>query len=335
MTWDPNAYGTEGPLKIGFQGKVVASNPSFMKALEAINVTVVKDQNSGSPVGIKQGTMTLDENWHRSSSYDSYYMAARNRTNIVVLPRAIVARIIFDTKGEMTYSTTNTSSEVHAVGVTFIDNESGVFHNVSCTKEVILAAGAFHSPFILKQSGIGPVEELERYGINVVVPNENVGEHMQDHTAFSVIHAVKPEFASIASTTDMVNDFTILNQEQKAFYAGGESAWNSKWSAPSGCTNGFQEIPNDELESFGAGDIVKHNLTNQAQNEILYESIWYPQAFTKYGQPLPNTSYISVTVSNLAALSRGTVKIGSNSELSDPVIDPNVRPIQARGSFIY
>ncbi|KXT18511.1 hypothetical protein AC579_2307 [Pseudocercospora musae] len=70
----------------------------------------------------------------------------------------------------------------------------------------------------------------------------------------TVIHAVNPEFASIASTTDLVNDFIVSNHEQNAFYAGGGSAWNSKWSAPSGCTNGFQEIPNDELKSFGAGE---------------------------------------------------------------------------------
>lgn len=198
MTWDPDNYGTEGPLNIGFQGKVVASNPSFMKALEAIDVHVVKDQNGGSPVGIKQGTMNLDANFFRSSSYDSYYMAAKNRTNLTVLNRAIVARINFD---EATYG----SEEIRATGVTFIDDYSGVFHNISCTKEVILSAGAFHSPHLLKISGIGPKDELDKFEIVPLVINENVGHGMKDHTAFSVIHEVKAEFADIASTTDMIN----------------------------------------------------------------------------------------------------------------------------------
>lgn len=317
MTHNPDNYGTDGPLKIGFQGKVVASNPSFMRALSALGVYPVKDQNGGSPVGIKQGTMTLDENFMRSSAYDSYYMRSKDRSNLSVLSRAIVARLIFN-------ETTLGTDEVRAIGVTFVDDISGVFHNVSCTKEVVLSAGAFHSPFILKQSGIGPSQELEEFGITPIVVNENVGMHMQDHTSFSVVHAVKPEFADVASTTDMVNDLHVLNSEQKKFYAGGESRWNSKWSAPSGCTNGFQEISNQHLESFGAGDIVKQGLTHQAHNEILYESVYYPQSFTRYGQPETNTSYISVTVSNLAALSKGSVKIGSNFALSDPVIDPNV-----------
>jgi choline dehydrogenase len=110
-----------------------------------------------------------------------------------------VVRIILDP------ATSGPNGTVHARGVTFIDNASGLFHNVSCSKEVILAAGAFHSPFILMQSGIGPEEELRKYNIERMVVNENVGRHMQDHTSFSVVHAVKPEFADIASTSDMVS----------------------------------------------------------------------------------------------------------------------------------
>ncbi|KAF2213023.1 hypothetical protein CERZMDRAFT_67259 [Cercospora zeae-maydis SCOH1-5] len=268
MTWDPNNYGTKGPLKVGFQGYVPASNPSFMNATAAIGLQVVHDQNGGSPIGIKQGT---------------------------------------------------------AIGVNFIDDTSGIFHNVSCSKEVIISAGAFHSPFILKQSGIGPADELNKFGIPVVVANDNVGENMHDHTSFSVVHAVKPEFADVASTTDLVNDIYLLNEEQRKFYSAStlKERAQSKWSAPSGVTNGFQKIPADELRAFGAGAIVDAGWADQAHNEILYESVWYPQSFTKYGQPERNTSYFSVTVSNLAALSKGSVKVGSNFALSDPVIDPN------------
>lgn len=317
MTWDPNNYGTKGPLKIGFQGRVVTSNPSFMKALSAIDVPVVKDQNGGSPVGIKQGTMTLDENFFRSSSFDSYYMAAKNRTNLTVLNRAIVTRINFE---ESTYG----SEEVRAIGVTFIDDYSSVFHNISCKNEVILSAGAFHSPFLLKISGIGPKDELEKFDIEPLVVNENVGMNMKDHTAFSVIHEVKQEFADEASTTDMINNLHILAEEQKNFWKGGRSRWLSKWSAPSGCTNGFQEISDADLQSFGAGDIVTAGLTHQAHNEILYESIAYPAGNNGYYQPTTNKSYISVTVSNLAALSLGSVNIGGNQGSGDPIINPNV-----------
>ncbi|GIZ37153.1 hypothetical protein CKM354_000061100 [Cercospora kikuchii] len=322
MTWDPNNYGTKGPLKIGFQGYVPESNPSFMNATEAIGLQVVEDQNGGNPIGIKQGTIHADEKFERSSSYDSYYQAAKDRPNLDVLERAIVSRIIFAPNDNSSYSD---FSEPEAIGVTFIDGTSGIFHNVSCNNEVIVSAGAFHSPFILKHSGIGPADELTEFGIPVVVGNENVGENMHDHTSFSVIHAVKPEFADVASTTDLVNDIRILNEEQRKFYTAStlKERAQSKWSAPSGATNGFQKIPADELRAIGAGAIIDAGWADQAHNEILYESVWYPQSFTEYGQPQQNTSYFSVTVSNLAALSQGSVRLGSNFALSDPVIDPN------------
>ena len=36
--------------------------------------------------------------------------------------------------------------------------------------EVLLAAGATHSPQLLKLSGIGPAQELRQHGIDVVRP---------------------------------------------------------------------------------------------------------------------------------------------------------------------
>lgn len=47
--------------------------------------------------------------------------------------------------------------------------ESGRLINVTASKEVIVAGGAFNTPQILKLSGVGPHEELESHGIPVVV----------------------------------------------------------------------------------------------------------------------------------------------------------------------
>lgn len=147
---------------------------------------------------------------------------------------------------------------------------------------------------------------------------------MHDHTAFGVVQEVKPEFAAIASISDMSYDTNVLNQAQRDFYAGGAARWNSKYSATGGVTNAFQQMSNSELESIGAGAILAANYTNQAHNEFSYNSHWYPTSFSKYGGPKPNSSYISIQIGNMAALSLGNVKLQSNLPLSDPVIDPNV-----------
>jgi choline dehydrogenase-like flavoprotein len=48
-------------------------------------------------------------------------------------------------------------------------------------KEIILAAGAIHSPKILELSAIGTKSLLESKGIEVVVDNQAVGENFHDH----------------------------------------------------------------------------------------------------------------------------------------------------------
>jgi choline dehydrogenase len=53
-------------------------------------------------------------------------------------------------------------------------------------KEVILSAGAFNTPQLLKLSGIGPREELARHGIKVVLDLPGVGENLQDRYEISV-----------------------------------------------------------------------------------------------------------------------------------------------------
>lgn len=45
--------------------------------------------------------------------------------------------------------------------------------------EVVLAAGAVHSPQILKLSGIGPREELEQHGIDCQQDLPAVGQNLQ------------------------------------------------------------------------------------------------------------------------------------------------------------
>ena len=49
------------------------------------------------------------------------------------------------------------------------------------SKEVIVAGGAFNTPQILKLSGIGPREELQQFGIPVVVDLPAVGVNLQDN----------------------------------------------------------------------------------------------------------------------------------------------------------
>ena len=91
-TWDPSAY-AEGPLKIGFQGYVADSSPAFIEALAAANVPIVEKLNADNNTGVRQGTATIDDQYRRSSSYDSFHRAAAHRPKLKVLYDAEVQTI--------------------------------------------------------------------------------------------------------------------------------------------------------------------------------------------------------------------------------------------------
>ena len=75
-----------------------------------------------------------------------------------------------------------------ATGVLFQHTENNVTsdYNVKADREVIVSAGAVHSPQILQLSGIGPKKVLESAGIDTVLDLPGVGQNFQDHPTLSV-----------------------------------------------------------------------------------------------------------------------------------------------------
>ncbi|THC90770.1 hypothetical protein EYZ11_009770 [Aspergillus tanneri] len=150
---------------------------------------------------------------------------------------------------------------------------------------------------------------MAKFGIDPVVVNENVGQH--------IMATVQPQY----STSQMTSVFSTLAEAQAQFY----SNLTGPYAAPSGITNGFQKLSENELASIGAYDVIEQGLQNQSHVEYLYESIFYPSGPTPFHTPQTSRSYISLTASSLVALSRGNVALKSSSMSDPPDINPNVR----------
>jgi choline dehydrogenase len=163
-TYNSTAYGN-GPLEIAYQGYVPETGIAFMNACQAANIPIVEDYNTGNSTGVKQGTATLDKNLLRSSSYDGYLKQALNRKNLDVLYYAPVQQLLSQAGGDRPKVT----------GVQFMDHPTGRTHQVHASKEVIVSMGAFQSPQLLMVSGFGPSSELEKFAIEPVLINENIG----------------------------------------------------------------------------------------------------------------------------------------------------------------
>ncbi|HTX07874.1 MAG TPA: GMC family oxidoreductase N-terminal domain-containing protein [Solirubrobacteraceae bacterium] len=108
-------------------------------------------------------------NGDRVSVADAYLEPARDREALTVRGGALVDRVLFDGAGR-------------ARGVRALIDGAGVEIEAG---EVIVAAGAIHSPAILQRSGIGPAEVLRAAGVEqrVELP---VGEGLQEHAAVAV-----------------------------------------------------------------------------------------------------------------------------------------------------
>lgn len=73
--------------------------------------------------------------------------------------------------------------------------------SVDASREVILAAGAFNTPQLLKLSGVGPKSELESFDIPVIVDLPGVGTNMQDRLEATVIGKADSDFTITSKCT--------------------------------------------------------------------------------------------------------------------------------------
>lgn len=72
-----------------------------------------------------------------------------------------------------------------------------------CSREVILAGGAFNSPQLLMLSGIGPAAHLQERGIPVLVDRAGVGKNLQDRYEIAVVSEMKQSWKILKNATFM------------------------------------------------------------------------------------------------------------------------------------
>ena len=93
----------------------------------------------------------------------------RRRSNLAILPDCQVTELIFD--------------GARAAGLRFTRN--GLTETIAA-REVILSAGALHSPALLMRAGIGPADRLRARGIEPRAGRDGVGKNLQEHPAISI-----------------------------------------------------------------------------------------------------------------------------------------------------
>ena len=165
---DKPYHGDSGPIPIRrhTRDELVPFQAACMDAFAALGYPDAVDHNDPQSTGYAPHPMNKRGQLRISTSI-AYLGPARGRPNLVILPETDCVRVTFENGA--------------ASGVE-VRTKDGATQQITA-RQVVLAAGAIHTPPILVRSGIGPKETLERLGIAETKLLEGVGQHLQDHPA--------------------------------------------------------------------------------------------------------------------------------------------------------
>jgi choline dehydrogenase len=143
----------------------------FLAASEQTGFRRTPDYNGEREEGVTVYQINT-RNGLRCSSATAYLHPALRRKNLDLVTSALVLRILFEGR--------------RAVGVDY--RRQGRTFTAKARREVILSAGAVHSPTVLQRSGVGPGELLQSLGIEVVRAAPAVGRNLQDHLGLDYLY---------------------------------------------------------------------------------------------------------------------------------------------------
>jgi choline dehydrogenase-like flavoprotein len=166
---------TNGPIQVTYpaltdkasHSLIEAWNEAFLRQGYTFTTDLLAE---GQTLGARPYAATIDpKSGFRSSADNTYGAVAAARSNVTIVTEATVRRVLFDTS----------SHNVTATGVEIIHYGRTV--TVKAEREVILAAGAFHTPKLLELSGVGHKNLLGLLGIPLVLDTPGVGDNLQNH----------------------------------------------------------------------------------------------------------------------------------------------------------
>lgn len=166
-------HGADGPIPV-YRAPIEAwghVDRALMKAALALGYGWCADHNAPEGSGVGPYAINSREGL-RISTNDAYLEPARGRPNLTIVGQALVDTLQVE------------GNRAHVNGVSVL--VGGERRTVRARREVILSAGAIHSPAILQRSGIGPRGLLSGLGI-AVVADRPVGEHLLDHPILGLV----------------------------------------------------------------------------------------------------------------------------------------------------
>jgi choline dehydrogenase len=246
---------------------------AFFAACREVGITPLPELNTPDIAGFAP-TPVSQHRGRRWSAADGYLRPAVKRPNLRIFAQTLTRRIVVRSG--------------RARGVEVLTRPGGG-QTLLADREVILCAGAVHSPHLLQLSGIGDPAVLEAAGVPTVVPLPGVGAGLQDHLSVAVIMFTRGKG-------------TLVSADKPAQFAK------------------YLLLRRGMLTSnVGEGVAFESSTGEQPHPDLEY--IFAPGPFTNHGQDEPPGHGITIGVVLLRPESSGTITIRSSDPTVPPVID--------------
>ena len=274
--------GTQGELPITDLEYRDPLCEAFIKSAIEQGIPLNKDYNGELQEGVSYVQRTTRGRF-RVSAAKAFLKPAKSRKNLQIITNAFVTKINFNNKT--------------AIGVEYlIGGRGGKKINLRANKEIILSSGVIKSPHILHMSGVGPVEDLKKLGIDVIHDLKGVGMNLRDHFA--------PRLTARAKNVETVNEksrgFKLLKEIGK-YIIGKQSIVNLSPTLVYCFWHSNEEIRNHDLQM---------TFTPASYKEGVQSTLDTEPGFT-------------VTAWQQRPESLGWIKSKTNDPFDAPLIQPN------------
>jgi choline dehydrogenase len=273
-----DCHGSDGPMAVQRIGADPLSD-AFLAACAQAGHRLTDDFNRGDPQGAGYYEMTTRRGV-RASTARAFLGPVARRPNLRVLTGACVRRVVFESR--------------RAAGVEF--DSGGQPHAARSNAEVIVSAGAFHSPQLLMLSGIGDSQQLAAHGLPCVHHAPEVGRNLQDHLQVRlVLRCIHPY-----SMNDILRSrWRLAGQVLRyALARQGMLAWAVYRAGLFAHSTRSDGVPDLQIH-FGLA------------------------SFPRLGQPVDPFSGFTISICQLRPTSRGTIALANAEATEKPLVQPN------------
>ena len=180
--------GRGGPIRVEEQPRERLGD-AFLESCRQAGFESAGDYNDGATEGYAY-LQTNTRAGLRCSTYDGYLKPNLSRQNLKIETGWYAERLLLN------------GAKAEGVEIVRRNGDAvGERMQLRARREVILCAGAYHTPMLLERSGIGDPDRLKSMGVEVVHANPHVGEHLQDHMRSCVTWKSKDVF----TVNDIIN----------------------------------------------------------------------------------------------------------------------------------